>query len=177
MSRSKLTELIIREFSYWEFPNLVVCNFYAEALFCALLLRSLRKTAEKGAERVRVKQPKNSRKNSRNTRKTIKTAVFRVFRLVFRLFFGCLARTLSAPLSAVFRLFSMSGIWQLCRWPQRSQLFCALLRSFALFCGLTFALFCAHLRVPLNDRVLNDCIWKLQIIGWFIAGFLSRISI
>ena len=23
--------------SFWEFPNLVVCNFYAEALFCALL--------------------------------------------------------------------------------------------------------------------------------------------
>ena len=34
-----------------------------------------RKTAEKGAEWVTVKQPKNSRKNSRNTRKTVKTAV------------------------------------------------------------------------------------------------------
>ena len=29
--------------------------------------------------------------------------------------------THSAPLSAVFRLFSTSGIWHLCRWPQRLQ--------------------------------------------------------
>ena len=42
-----------------------------------------RKTAEKGAEWVTVKQPQNSRKNSRNTRKT---AVL----TVFQLFFGCL---------------------------------------------------------------------------------------
>ena len=37
------------------------------------------------------------------------------------LFFGCFTVTRSAPSSAVFRLFSMSGIWHLCRWPQRLQ--------------------------------------------------------
>ena len=35
-------------------------------------IENSRKTAEKGAEWVMVKQPKNSRKNSRNTRKTVK---------------------------------------------------------------------------------------------------------
>ena len=84
-------------------------------------IENSRKTAEKGAEWVTVKQPKNSRENSRNTRKTVKTAVFRVFRLFSRLFFGCFTMTHSAPFSAVFRLFSMSGIWHLCSWPQRSQ--------------------------------------------------------
>ena len=80
-----------------------------------------RKTAEKGAGWVTVKQPKNSRKNTRNTRKTVKTAVFRVFRVFFRLFFGCFTVTHTAPFSAVFRMLSMSGIWHLCRWPQRLQ--------------------------------------------------------
>ena len=82
-----------------------------------------RKTAEKGAEWVTVNQPKNSRENSRNTRKTVKTAVFRVFRVFSRLFFGCFTVTHSAPFSAVFRLFSMLGIWHLCRWPQRLQVY------------------------------------------------------
>ena len=81
-----------------------------------------RKTAEKGAERVTVKQPKNSRKNSRNTRKNCQNGCFSgVSALFFRLFFGCLTVTRSAPFSAVFRLFPMSGIWHLCSWPQRSQ--------------------------------------------------------
>ena len=80
-------------------------------------IENSRKTAEKGAEWDTVKQPKNSRKNSRNTRKTVKIAVFRVFRLFFRLFFGCFTVFHSAPFSAVFRLFSMSGVWHLCRWP------------------------------------------------------------
>ena len=86
------------------------------------------KTAEKQPKRV----PSGSRQNSRKTAgktaetpekhpKTVKTAVFRVFRLFFRLFFGCFTVTHSAPFSAVFRLFSMSGIWHLCRWPQRLQ--------------------------------------------------------
>ena len=80
------------------------------------------------------KQPKNSRKRSQvghgetaekqpekqpKHRKTVKTLVFQLFRL----FSGCLAATVthSAPFSAVLRLFSMSGIWHLCRWPQRLQ--------------------------------------------------------
>ena len=82
------------------------------------------------------KQPKNSRKgcrvghgkaagktdgNSRNTRKTAVLTVFRVFRLFFQLFSGCFTMTHSAPFSAVFRLFSTSGIWHLCRWQQRLQ--------------------------------------------------------
>ena len=49
-------------------------------------IENSRKTAEKGAEWVRVKQPKNSPKNSRNTRKTVKTAGFGLF---FWPFFGC----------------------------------------------------------------------------------------
>ena len=65
-------------------------------------IENSRKTAEKGAEWVTVKQPKNSRKNSR---KTVKTAVFWVFRLFSRLFFGRFTVTHSAPFSAVFRLF------------------------------------------------------------------------
>ena len=84
-------------------------------------IENSRKTAERGAEWVTVKQPKNSRENSRNTRKKAVLTVFRVFRLFSRLFFGCFTVTHSAPLSAVFRLFSMSGIWHLCSWPQRSQ--------------------------------------------------------
>ena len=48
-------------------------------------------------------------------------AVFQVFRLFFRLFIGCFTVTHSALFSAVFRLFSMSGIWHLCRWPRRLQ--------------------------------------------------------
>ena len=80
-------------------------------------IENSRKTAEKGAEWVTVKQPKNSR----NTRKTAVLTVFRVFRLFFWLFLGCFTVTHSAPFSAVFRLFSMLGIWHLCRWPQRAQ--------------------------------------------------------
>ena len=75
------------------------------------------------------KQPENTR----NTRKTVKTAVFRVFRVFFRLFFGCFTVTHSAPFSAVFRLFSMSGIWHLCSWPRRLQPWNVLLCN--LFCG------------------------------------------
>ena len=67
------------------------------------------------------KQPKKHPKHPKNTRKAIKTAVFRVFRLFFRLFLGCFTVSHSAPFSAVFRLFSMSGIWHLCRWPWRLQ--------------------------------------------------------
>ena len=48
-------------------------------------------------------------------------SVFRVFRLFCRLFFGWLTLTHSAPLSAVFRLFSISGVWHLCRWLPRLQ--------------------------------------------------------
>ena len=68
--------------------------------------KNSRKTAEKGAEWVAVKQPKKKRKN---TRKTDVSTVFRVFWLFFRLFFGCFIVTHSAPFSDVFRLFSMSG--------------------------------------------------------------------
>ena len=98
------------------------CNLRGHLQRCQMPdIESSRKTAEKGAEWVTVKQPKNSRKNSRNTRKTVKIAVFRVFRMFFRLFFGCFTLTHSAPFSAVFRLLSMSGIWHLCRWPRRLQ--------------------------------------------------------
>ena len=59
------------------------------------------------------------RQGCEGTRKAVKTvtAVFRVFRL----FFGCFTVTHSAPFSAVCRLFSMLGIWHLCRWLRRLQ--------------------------------------------------------
>ena len=69
-------------------------------------------------ERVPVKQPKKQPEKLRNTQKTVKTAVFSgVFQVFFRLFFGRLTGT---PRD-LLRLFSMSGIWHLCRWPQRLQ--------------------------------------------------------
>ena len=63
-------------------------------------IENSRKPAEKGAEWVTVRQPKNSRKNSRNTRKTAALAVFEVLRLFFRLFFGCFTVTRSAPFTS-----------------------------------------------------------------------------
>ena len=71
----------------------------------------------KAAEKQLAKQPKHPK----NRCFDCFSAVFRVFRLFFRLFFGCFTVTHSAPFSAVFRLFSMSGIWHLCRWPRRLQ--------------------------------------------------------
>ena len=51
-------------------------------------IENSRKTAEKGAEWVTVKQPKNSWKNSRNTRKTAETLSKQLFReWCFFLFF------------------------------------------------------------------------------------------
>ena len=77
-------------------------------------IENSRKTSEKSAEWLAVKQPKNRPKNSQNSRKTaVKTAVFRVFWLFFRLFYRCFTASHSAPFSAVFRLFSMSGMWHL----------------------------------------------------------------
>ena len=79
------------------------CNLRGHLQGCQLPdIENSRKTAEKGAEWVTVKQPKNSRENSRNTRKTAEkrskqlffgvSAVFRLLYrdpLPFRLFFGC----------------------------------------------------------------------------------------
>ena len=66
----------------------------------------------------------NSQKTARRTAETPKSSRFDCFSgvsavlpAVFRLF----TATCSASFSAVFRLFSMSGIWRLCRWPQRLQ--------------------------------------------------------
>ena len=53
-----------------------------------------------GPGQTAKKQPE---KNNRNTPKTAVMTVFRVFRLLFRLFFGFLTGTHSAP----FRLFSI----------------------------------------------------------------------
>ena len=73
------------------------------------------KTAEKGATWLAVKQPEEQPKDSY-------FHCFRVFGLFFRLFFGCLTASHSAPFSAVFgAVFGLSGIWHLCRWPQRLQ--------------------------------------------------------
>ena len=59
-------------------------------------------TAEKGAEWVALKQPKNSRRITETPEKPPVLIVFRVFRLFFQLFFGCFTVTHSAPFSAVF---------------------------------------------------------------------------
>ena len=105
-------------------PNLG-CNLRGHLQRCQMPdIENSRKTAEKGAEWVTVKQPKNSRKNSRNTRKTAEKQSKQLFFGCFGCFSGCFLpyrRTHSAPFSAVFRLFSMSGIWHLCRWPRRLQ--------------------------------------------------------
>ena len=75
-----------------------------------------RKAAEKGAKWVTV----NNRKTAgRTAEKTVETAVFWGVSAVLPAGFTV---THSAPFSALFRLFSMSGIWHLCRWPQRLQL-------------------------------------------------------
>ena len=115
------------------------CNLRGDLQRCQKPdIENSRKTAEKGAEWVTVKQPKNSRKNSRNNRKTAETPekqprssktaekqskqlFFGCFGCFSGCFSGCFTVTHSAPFSAVFRLFSMSGIWHLCRWPRRLQ--------------------------------------------------------
>ena len=74
-------------------------------------IENSRKTAEKGAEWVTVKQPKNSRKNTRNTRKTPENSqnscfsgVSGVFPAVFRLFYRDPLGTLFGCFSAVFNV-------------------------------------------------------------------------
>ena len=88
------------------------CNLCDHLQRCQMPdIESGRKTAEKGAEWVPVKQPRNSRKNNQNTRKTAVLTVFRVFRLFFRLFFGFfLSGPIRHPLRLFFRPLSMSGI-------------------------------------------------------------------
>ena len=100
------------------------CNLRGHLQRCQMPeIENSRKTAEKGAEWVTVKppkkQPEKQPKRPENSCFDCFSAVFRVFRLFFRLFFGGFTVTHSAPFSAVFRLFSMSGIWHLCRWPRR----------------------------------------------------------
>ena len=91
----------------------------------------------RGAKCLRLKtagkQPKKVLSGSRQTAgKTAETpekhlkqlflCFSRMFRLFFQRFFGLFDGTHSAPFSAVFRLFSVSGIWHLCRWRQRLQI-------------------------------------------------------
>ena len=70
-----------------------------------------RKIAEKGAERVAVKQeqPQEQPKHPKNSCFDCFSGVSAVLPAVFRL----LAATRSAPFLAGFRLFSISGIWHL----------------------------------------------------------------
>ena len=103
-------------------PQAQTCNLRGHLQRCQMPnTENSRKTAEKGAEWVTVKQPKNSRKNSQNTRKTAEKQSKQLFFGCFGCFSGCFTVTHSAPLSGVFRLFSLSGIWHLCRWPWRLQ--------------------------------------------------------
>ena len=81
-------------------------------------IENSRKTAEKGAEWVTVKQPKTAGRTAETTEKqskVLKTTVFRVFRLFFRPFFGCFTMTHSAP----FGLFS--GCFQCRAFGTRSS--------------------------------------------------------
>ena len=102
------------------------CNLCGHLQRCQMPdIENSRITAEKGAEWVTAKQPKTSRKNSRNTRKTPENSqnscfsgASAVFPAVFRVFYRDPLGTLFGCFSAVFRL---SGIWHLCRWPQRLQ--------------------------------------------------------
>ena len=74
-------------------------------------IENSRKTAEKGAEWVTVKQPKNSRKNSRNTRKTAEKQPKQLFigvSAVFRLFCRDPLGTLFGCFSAVFNVGHLS---------------------------------------------------------------------
>ena len=64
--------------------------------------KNSRKTAQKGAEWVTVKQPKNSWKNTRNTRKTAVLTVFGCFSGVFPAVFRLLYRD---PLGTLFGCF------------------------------------------------------------------------
>ena len=64
-------------------------------------IENSRKTAEKGAEWVTVKQPKNSR----NTRKTYVLTEFRLFFGCFGCFSGCFSAVLPWPTRHPFRLF------------------------------------------------------------------------
>ena len=87
-------------------------------------LENSRKTAEKGAEWPSSKVPGKQQKNSRTGSQTAEKQLFCTLRVFFWLFFGCFAGTLheglSAPFSAVFRLFSRSGVRSLCSWSGRS---------------------------------------------------------
>ena len=96
-------------------------------------IENSRKTAEKNGFRVKCRENsreewvpcKVPRKQPRNSRKPAGTAEKQLFCL-FWLFFGCFSRRfICSPLSsflAVLRLFSMSGIRHLSRWPQRLQI-------------------------------------------------------
>ena len=84
-------------------------------------IENSRKGCRVGHGKTAEKQPVKTAETPEKQPKAVKTAVFRVFRLFCQLFFGCFAVTHSAPFSAVFRLFSVSGIWHLCRWPRRLQ--------------------------------------------------------
>ena len=79
------------------------CNLCGHLQMCQMPdIENSRKTAEKGAEWVTIKQPKNSRKNSQNTRKTVKTAVFSGGSAVLPAAFRLLCRD---PLGTLFGCF------------------------------------------------------------------------
>ena len=89
------------------------CNLRGHLQRCQMPdIENSRKTAERGAEWVTVKQPKNSRKNSRNTRKkqpknsqnSCFSGVSAVFPAVFRLFYRDPFGTPFGCFSAVFNV-------------------------------------------------------------------------
>ena len=71
------------------------CNLRGHLQRCQMPdIENSRKTAEKGAEWVTVKQPKNSRKNNRNTRKTAEKQSKQLFFGCFGCFSGCFSAAL-----------------------------------------------------------------------------------
>ena len=65
----------------------------------------------KTAETQPEEQPKHPKKQSKQ-----------LFFGYFGCFAGCFSAVLPRPHRHPFRLFSVSGIWHLCRWPQRLQI-------------------------------------------------------
>ena len=114
----------------WCFGNLILrTNFDVCNLFW-LELQSLRPPTEV-PNALHWKQPKNSRKGCRvgpgkTAEKQCFSGVSAVFKAVLQLF----CRDPLGTLLGCFPLFSMSGIWHLCRWPEILQAWSVRMRRY-----------------------------------------------
>ena len=93
------------------------CNLRGHLQRCQMPdIENSRKTAEKGewVRQTAEKQPEKQPKHPKNSCFDCFSGVSAVFPAVFRLLY-------CGPTRNAFRLFSMSGISHLCRWPRRLQ--------------------------------------------------------